>query len=187
MFLKHAVSTGTIDLGSWKMIRFKIGNILAEEADALVNTVNCVGVMGKGIALQFKKAYPQNFEAYAAACKQEKVQPGLMLVYEVSRTTKPNYIINFPTKRHWRARSQMKDIQLGLKSLSLEIQNRKIKSVAMPALGCGLGGLNWPDVKSEIVSALSGLTDTDIVVFEPAGRLTVGEMSPTGNSPEHDP
>ena len=83
------------------MITYKAGDILKEETEALVNTVNCVGVMGRGIALQFKKAFPDNYKVYAAACKRKEVQPGRMFVYETGHLTNPHYIINFPTKRHW--------------------------------------------------------------------------------------
>ena len=97
------------------MIEFKTGDILAEDAEALVNTVNCVGFMGRGIALQFKNVWPENFKAYAAACRRQEVQPGRMFVFETGRLTNPRYIINFPTKRHWRGKSRMEDIEAGLK------------------------------------------------------------------------
>ena len=93
------------------MIELARGNLLEAEAEALVNTVNCVGVMGRGIALQFKKAFPSNFKAYAAACKEDLVQPGRMFVFETGRLAPPRYIINFPTKRHWRGKSRMGDIE----------------------------------------------------------------------------
>ena len=91
------------------MIEYKSGDILEEDTEALVNTVNCVGVMGRGIALQFKKFFPENFKAYADACKREKVRPGRMFVFENNQTPNPRYIINFPTKRHWHAASRMED------------------------------------------------------------------------------
>ena len=96
------------------MIEYKTGDILAEDVEALVNSVNCVGVMGRGIALQFKKAFPDNFKAYASACTREKVQPGRMFVFETGYLTGPRYIINFPTKRHWRGKSRLEDIEAGL-------------------------------------------------------------------------
>ena len=92
------------------MIQFTTGNILDADAEALVNTVNCVGVMGRGIALQFKEAFPDNFRAYAAACKAGAVQPGHMFVHDSEQLTRPRYIINFPTKRHWRGKSRMEDV-----------------------------------------------------------------------------
>ena len=128
------------------MFEHKTGDILAEDADALVNTVNCVGVMGRGIALQFKNAFPDNFKAYAAACKREEVQPGRMFVFETGQLTNPRYIINFPTKRHWRGKSRMEDIDAGLVDLIEVIRKHKISSIAVPPLGSGLGGLEWNDV-----------------------------------------
>jgi O-acetyl-ADP-ribose deacetylase (regulator of RNase III) len=151
------------------MIEFRIGNILDAEAEALVNTVNCVGIMGRGVALQFKKAFPSNFKAYAAACMRNEVQPGRMFVFERGRLESPRYIINFPTKRHWRGASKMSDIEAGLVALVGEIKARGIRSIAVPPLGSGLGGLNWPNVRTAIQTALSGLEDVAITVFEPSG------------------
>jgi O-acetyl-ADP-ribose deacetylase (regulator of RNase III) len=95
------------------MIEFREGDILRADAEALVNTVNCVGVMGRGIALQFKNAFPTNFEAYARACKLQEVHPGKMFVFATQQLSNPRYIINFPTKRHWRGRSSIEDIESG--------------------------------------------------------------------------
>ena len=116
------------------MIRFKTGNILHEDVEALVNTVNCVGVMGRGIALQFKKAYPENFRAYAHACKDGAVRPGRVFVYETGALTNPRFILNFPTKRHWRSRSRMHDIEAGLADLEKEVRARgnSVDRVAAP-------------------------------------------------------
>lgn len=150
------------------MIRFKKGNILKAEVEAIVNTVNCVGVMGRGIALQFKNAFPANFKAYAAECKRGEVQPGRMFVFDTGELTWPRYIINFPTKRHWRGKSRIEDIQTGLNSLAEEIRARNIRSVAIPPLGSGLGGLNWAKVRPLVENALSGLTEVDVLVFEPS-------------------
>jgi O-acetyl-ADP-ribose deacetylase (regulator of RNase III) len=147
------------------MLRYKTGDILREDVEALVNTVNCVGVMGRGIALQFKKAYPGNFKLYAAACKREEVQPGKMFIYETGTLTNPRFIINFPTKRHWRGKSRMQDIESGLVALKEEISERKIRSIAIPPLGSGLGGLDWPEVRSRIGNALSSLEGVDVVIF----------------------
>ncbi|MGE3709896.1 MAG: macro domain-containing protein [Hyphomicrobiaceae bacterium] len=149
------------------MIEFKTGDILSADAEALVNTVNCVGIMGRGIALQFKNAFPANFKAYEAACEREEVQPGKMFVFETGTFTNPKYIINFPTKRHWRGKSRIEDIESGLTALVEEIRVRGIRSVAIPPLGSGLGGLNWADVRSRIVEALRGLNDLQVIVFEP--------------------
>lgn len=124
-----------------KMITYKTGNILEEDAEALVNTVNCVGFMGRGIALQFKKAWPENFKAYAAACRRKEVQPGRMFVFETGQLANPRYIVNFPTKRHWSGKSRIEDIEAGLEALVAEIRQRGVRSVALPPLGVGSGWL----------------------------------------------
>lgn len=155
------------------MIEFKTGDILSEDAEALVNTVNCVGFMGRGIALQFKKAWPDNFKAYAAACRRHEVHPGRMFVFETGRLTNPRFIINFPTKRHWRGKSRIEDIEAGLTALVDEIRRREIYSIAVPPLGAGLGGLDWAEVRERIERALGGFEDVRVVVFEPA-------MAPAG-------
>lgn len=151
------------------MIEYKSGDILADDAEALVNTVNCVGVMGRGIASQFKKAHPANFKAYAAACQRGEMQPGRMFVFETKQLTHPRYIINFPTKRHWRGKSRLEDIEAGLEALAGEIRNRQIRSIAIPPLGSGLGGLDWAEVRPRIEQALRPLTDVHITVYEPNG------------------
>ena len=143
------------------------GNILDEDVEALVNTVNCVGVMGRGIALQFKNAYPDNFREYSDACKRNDVRPGRMFVYKNHASRNPRYVINFPTKRHWRVDSRLEDVELGLKDLKKNIREHNIRSIAIPPLGCGLGGLAWADVYKCIVTRLSPLKDTRIVLFEP--------------------
>lgn len=149
------------------MIRYTKGDILQAEAEALVNTVNCVGVMGRGIALQFKNAFPTNFKAYAAACDRGAVQPGRMFVTETGLLSGPRYIINFPTKRHWRGKSRMEDIDAGLTALTQEIRQRGIQSVAIPPLGSGLGGLDWAEVRPRIEAALATLDGVDVLIFEP--------------------
>ncbi|HEX3364377.1 type II toxin-antitoxin system antitoxin DNA ADP-ribosyl glycohydrolase DarG [Phenylobacterium sp.] len=149
------------------MIELTTGNILQADAEALVNTVNCVGIMGRGIALQFKNQFPENFEAYAAACAREAVRPGKMFVFETRSLTNPKYIINFPTKRHWKGKSRMEDIESGLQALVAEIRERGIRSIAIPPLGSGLGGLAWLDVKPRIVDALRGINDVRVIIFEP--------------------
>ena len=165
------------------MIRFTTGDILAEDAEALVNTVNCVGIMGRGIALQFKKAFPENFRVYAAACQRGEVQPGRMFVFETGALTNPRYIVNFPTKRHWRGNSRIEDIQAGLRNLATVIRERNIHSIAVPPLGSGLGGLDWSDVRPRIEKALRGFNNLDVVVFEPRGapeaeRMVQGQEVP---------
>lgn len=149
------------------MIAFKTGDILRTDAEALVNTVNCVGIMGRGVALQFKNEFPANFKAYAAACERDEVQPGRMFVFETRTLTNPKYIINFPTKRHWRGKSRMEDVESGLQSLAEEIRVRGIKSIAIPPLGSGLGGLDWADVRPRVIEALRGFNDLQVTIFEP--------------------
>ncbi len=152
------------------MIEYKVGDMFTEDVEALVNSVNCVGVMGRGVALQFKNLFPENFKAYAEACKREKVQPGRMFVFETGQMMgAPRYIINFPTKRHWRGKSRMEDIEAGLRALAHEITERNIRSIALPPLGSGLGGLDWPMVRSRIETALQDIDDLLVVVFEPGG------------------
>ena len=158
------------------MIEYKTGDLLTEDAEAIVNTVNCVGVMGRGIALQFKKAWPENFKAYAEACKQKEVGPGKMFVYELGELTNPRYIINFPTKRHWRGKSRMEDIETGLEDLLRVIQEKNIQSIALPPLGSGLGGLEWSAVRSRIEQAFSDIKDTCVIVYEPKGAPVAEKM-----------
>ena len=157
-------------MGKGAMIEFKVGDILAEDVEALVNTVNCVGVMGRGVALQFKRAFPDNFRAYAERCKRKEMRPGEVFVFEAANLGNPRYIINFPTKRHWRGKSRLEDIESGLKSLVGTIEKRGIRSVALPPLGSGLGGLNWHrEIRPLLARYLAELTDVDVVVFEPGG------------------
>ena len=151
------------------MLRYTKGDILAAEAEALVNTVNCVGIMGRGIALQFKKAFPENFKAYEAACARGAVEPGGMFVYDTGELMLPRYIINFPTKRHWRGKSRLEDVQSGLQALVHEVRTRGIRSIAIPPLGSGLGGLDWEDVRPLIAAAMEQLPDVQVEVFEPGG------------------
>jgi O-acetyl-ADP-ribose deacetylase (regulator of RNase III) len=142
------------------------GDILSANADALVNTVNCVGIMGRGIALQFKNAFPDNFEAYKRACDAEEVRPGKMFIFETGELH-PKYIVNFPTKRHWKGKSRIEDIRSGLEDLRHEIGRRGIKSIAIPPLGSGLGGLDWSEVRPLIEDALNDIPDLDVTIYEP--------------------
>ncbi len=169
------------------MIEFTTGDILAEDAQAIVNTVNCVGVMGRGIALQFKNAFPENYKAYVAACKRKEVQPGTMFVFETGQLTGPRYIINFPTKRHWRGKSRMEDIESGLKALVQEIKELSISSIAIPPLGSGLGGLDWPQVRSRIERELRVLEDVRVIVFEPNGSPNTDKMVHNRDVPKMTP
>lgn len=150
------------------VVRYVKGDILRAHTEALVNTVNSVGVMGRGIAQQFKRAFPANFKAYEAACKRGEVQPGRMFVYETGELS-PRYIINFPTKTHWRGKSRLEYIESGLDALIDEIQHREIRSIAIPPLGSGLGGLDWAEVRPLIERAMSEVPNVEIHVYEPAG------------------
>lgn len=151
------------------MIEITRGDILRADAEAIVNTVNCVGVMGRGIALQFKKAWPENFKAYAAACKSKDLQPGKMFIFETGQLANPRFIVNFPTKRHWRGASQIEDIGSGLAALVEDIQRLGIKSIAIPPLGAGLGGLDWQMVREKIEAAMQPLHDVQVLLYEPSG------------------
>lgn len=153
------------------MITLVRGDILGADVEAQVNAVNCVGVMGRGLALQFRKAWSGNFKAYAAACKAGEVVPGRMFVYETGRRANPRYIVNFPTKRHWRGKSRMADIEAGLDALVAEIGARGIRSIAIPPLGAGLGGLFWPGVRARIEAAMAELPEVEVLLFEPKGEM----------------
>ena len=169
------------------MITQTQGDILRDESEAIVNTVNCVGVMGRGIALQFRNAYPENFKAYEKACQREEVQPGRMFVFETGELTNPRYIINFPTKRHWRGKSRMEDIDTGLKALVTVLREKKIRSIAIPPLGSGLGGLNWAEVKPRIEAALAPLEDVKVSIYGPGGAPTVEKMVRNQEVPKMTP
>jgi O-acetyl-ADP-ribose deacetylase (regulator of RNase III) len=158
------------------MIEYTSGNILFADAEALVNTVNCVGIMGRGIALQFKNAYPENFKAYEMACQRQDVQPGRMFVFATGELANPKYIINFPTKRHWRGKSRIEDIEAGLVDLINVVRLNDIQSIAIPPLGSGLGGLEWDDVKPRIETAMQALPSVKVLVFEPKGAPASDKM-----------
>jgi O-acetyl-ADP-ribose deacetylase (regulator of RNase III) len=147
-------------------ISYVHGDLLQADVDALVNAVNCVGVMGKGIALAFKNRFPANYRAYASACQQGQVRTGTMFVTWQDVLVGPRWIINFPTKRDWRAPSQLAWIVSGLQDLRRFLVDEQVASVAIPALGAGNGGLDWPSVRNAIEHALGDL-DVDIRLFEP--------------------
>lgn len=152
------------------MIRFTQGNLLEARKDAVVNTVNTVGVMGKGIALMFREHFPENFKAYAEACKAGRVQVGTMFVTPGVELNGPRWIINFPTKVDWRQPTKMEWVLSGLESLKQVIREKEIKSVAIPPLGCGNGGLKWDVVRPMIENALRDLTDVEVLVYEPTAK-----------------
>lgn len=167
------------------MIRFTTGNLLEDSSDALVNTVNSVGVMGKGIALMFKEAYPENFTEYAAACREGLVHGGSLVVTRRHDLVGPKWIVNFATKEHWRSPSRLEWIASGLNDLKAAIIDLGISSIAIPPLGAGNGGLDWPSVRALIVDVLCELQDIDITVYEPtreyqnvAKRSGVDKLTP---------
>ena len=158
-------------------IKITHGDLLRQDdVDAIVNTVNCVGIMGKGIALQFKNKWPNNYRAYVSACKSNEMHIGRMFVFDSGGLVKPNYIINFPTKDHWRGRSRIEYVQDGLVDLILNIKRLGIRSIAIPPLGCGNGGLNWSEVQTLIEAAFSELPDVEVRLFPPDGAPSPKSM-----------
>ncbi|MGW5213276.1 type II toxin-antitoxin system antitoxin DNA ADP-ribosyl glycohydrolase DarG [Streptomyces sp. NPDC004051] len=169
------------------MITRGTGNLLLADVDALVNAVNTVGVMGKGIALQFKRAYPENFKDYKASCDRGEVTVGRMHVHEVGRAAGPRCVINFPTKRHWREPSRIEDIASGLVALRDEIIERGIRSIAVPPLGCGNGGLSWHEVEPMIRQALGTIPGVEVRVWEPAAAPNATSMTNATEVSLHEP
>jgi O-acetyl-ADP-ribose deacetylase (regulator of RNase III) len=165
------------------VVEFVSGNLLEADVDALVNTVNTKGVMGKGIALQFRRAFPENYEAYRAACDAGKVELGQMFVVRTGRLKGPRLIINFPTKAHWKSRSRLGDIEAGLRDLCRVLDEHDVESVALPPLGCGLGGLNWADVRPRIEAALKDMP-VKTFVFEPQGAPPPDRMAERRKRPK---
>ncbi len=160
------------------------GDLLSDAAEAIVNTVNTEGVMGKGIALQFKQRYPQNYETYRAACKRRQVHLGSMFVVPTGALHGPQYIINFPTKGHWREQSRLEDIQAGLRDLVRVINELGIHSIALPPLGCGNGGLEWTIVRPLIVDALEAVPELEVRLYEPAGAPAPAAMVVSTEKPK---
>lgn len=151
------------------MIEFHQDNLLEADVEALVNTVNTVGIMGKGIALQFKKTFPENFKAYERACKEGRVEIGRMFTVPLSKLTNPRYIINFPTKRHWREKSRLEYVSDGLEDLLHEVERLNLHSIAVPPLGCGNGGLDWKDeVRPLIETAFAQAPHVQVHAYEPS-------------------
>ena len=169
------------------MIKETSGDLLRADAEALVNTVNTEGVMGKGIALQFKKAYPAMYENYRAAAKAGEIRLGHVQVWPTGQMTGPKYIINFPTKGHWKSRSRITDIEAGLTDLITTIRELGISSIAVPPLGCGNGGLRWRDVEPRIVRAFEQVPDVDVLLFAPDGAPAASEMAKSTGRPEMTP
>lgn len=165
------------------MIEHVSGNLLEADAEALVNTVNTVGVMGKGVALQFRQAFPENYLAYRKACEGGKVVPGRMFVFRTGLLGNPRYIVNFPTKRHWRHPSSIEDIEAGLKALVQWVREQGIGSIALPPLGCGSGGLDWDVVRPRIEAAFAALPEVRVLLHAPAGAPTAERMPVATPSP----
>jgi O-acetyl-ADP-ribose deacetylase (regulator of RNase III) len=159
------------------MIELRQGDILKAQADALVNTVNCVGVMGRGIALQFAKAFPDMLRGYQALCKRGGLSPGMVQVYDLNHLGQPRYVINFPTKRHWKGKSRLEDIRAGLPALVAAVRRLGVGSVAVPPLGCGLGGLDWDEVRPLIIQAFEAVPDVRVLLFEPGGAPSPAAMA----------
>lgn len=158
------------------MIEHVHGNLLEADVEALVNTVNTVGIMGKGVALQFRQAFPDNYAIYRKACERGDVQIGRMLVFAIGKLTNPRYIINFPTKRHWKTKSRLEDIEAGLRDLIDVIKAEGINSIAVPPLGCGNGGLKWNDVRPRIEAAFAEVPHIHVQLFAPEGAPDVEAM-----------
>lgn len=152
------------------MILFLKGDIFKTKVEALVNPVNCLGVSGAGLAAAFKYKFPDNYESYRLYCELDKMKLGKMHVFPLAQDSGWKYIINFPTKHNWKLKSKLEHIALGLDDLILKIEQLKIKSIAIPALGCGLGGLDWEEVRQQITDKLESLKDIRILVFEPDTR-----------------
>ncbi len=152
------------------------GDLLGTNAEALVNTVNTVGVMGKGIALQFKQAFPDNYSAYEGACTRGEVKLGKMFVFHRHPTNNPRIIINFPTKKHWRGKSKIKDIKSGLRALIEVARDEGVRSIAVPPLGCGNGGLDWSEVRPLIEKAFAEVPEVTVQLFYPEGAPKSDEM-----------
>jgi len=166
------------------MIEYVTGNLLEADAEAYVNTVNTVGVMGKGIALQIRQAFPEVFDEYRRAVKRREVQPGRMHVVATGNVTNPRFVINFPTKEHWRGKARLEFIREGLVDLVRVLKQHRIRSVAVPPLGCGSGGLRWSQVRPLIVSALEGLEDVRVLLYAPAGAPAADEMRVATKRPQ---
>jgi O-acetyl-ADP-ribose deacetylase (regulator of RNase III) len=171
------------------MIKEAHGNLLEADADALVNTVNTVGVMGKGIALQFRRAFPENFKAYKRACAEGRIELGRMFVWDAGDLADqgPRFIINFPTKKHWRSKSKLADIRTGLEDLVRQLRALPVRSVAVPPLGCGHGGLRWDEVRPLIVKALEQLPDLTVLLYPPEGAPVAADQPVRTESPRMTP
>lgn len=166
------------------MIELQHGDLLGADAEALVNTVNTVGVMGKGIALQFRQGFPENYAAYRRACEKGEVQIGKMFVFPTGQLTPPRLIINFPTKTNWRSKSRIEDIESGLEDLIAVIRSEGIASIALPPLGCGNGGLDWSIVRPKIETAFSAMPEVQVLLYAPEGAPVADRMKVATTRPK---
>lgn len=173
------------------MIEYARGDILKSDAQALVNTVNCVGVMGRGIALQFKLKFPENFRAYEKVCRRDDLKPGRLFVFERGKLFDgkdgPDYIFNFPTKKHWRSPSRLEYVEKGMEALVEEVQERGITSIAIPPLGCGNGGLDWEDVEAIIERQVKALPGVRVILYPPGYEPTVDDIEVETERPNMTP
>jgi len=154
------------------MIKITNGDIFKSKSEAIVNTINCVGVMGKGIALTFKKLYPHMFTEYVKLCKKKEIYIGRLFIYEPDNGNF-KYVINFPTKTDWRCKSKIEDIEIGLEILIKKINQLGIESISLPALGCNCGGLKWTDVMPIMLNAFSHddiKKKVDVYIYRPLGK-----------------
>ena len=168
-------------------IKLMTGNLLETDVEALVNTVNTVGVMGKGVALQFKQAFPDNFSGYRREFERGDLRIGKMFVFRTGRLANPRYIINFPTKRDWRQKSRLEDIRLGLVDLVEVVKQLEIRSIALPPLGCGNGGLEWGQVRPLIENSLRELVNVEIQLYQPSGAPAASSMPIATSKPRMTP
>jgi O-acetyl-ADP-ribose deacetylase (regulator of RNase III) len=152
------------------MVTYRTGNLLEAETEALVNTINTVGIMGKGIAFQFREIFPENYKLYRKAVQAKEIKIGKVFVTQIQTLHGERYIINFPTKTNWKYPSKLEYISQGLDDLKRVIQQLSIKSIALPPLGCGNGGLDWNIVKHEIENRLSDL-NIEIIIYQPNERI----------------
>lgn len=162
------------------MIRYVSGNLLDDDAEALVNPVNCVGAMGAGLAKQFKERFPLNFAHYKRACAAGKVKLGAMFLHENNSPVGPVWLINFPTKHHWKDNSRVEWIDFGLADMALLVRQIGVRSIALPMLGCGLGGLSFDDVRPLIERAFADLPDVDVRVYGPLADQIMGNFPAMG-------
>lgn len=169
------------------MIERQSGDLLEADVEALVNTVNCVGVMGKGIALQFKLKFPENFRQYKRVCDRGDLEPGRLFVFDRGELfgddQRPRYVVNFPTKKHWRSKSRLEYIESGMEALVREVEQREIESIAIPPLGCGNGGLDWSNVEPIIERRFAPLSDVHVIVYPPGYEPDVDSMDVNTEEP----